>query len=178
MNRSRRSHTELLTGEWACLGLLNESPDHGFALAKKLAPTGDIGRIWSLSRPLTYRALDQLLAREFIEPRDERPGQAGGTKTIYAPTRSGRAAFRTWVTTPVAHLRELRSELLLKLVLARRCSIPTTAMIEHQRQLIDIIRVGLEEQVHNESDDLVVLWRMRSVEAALHFLDDLDTAAS
>ncbi len=175
--RERRVHSELLTGEWACLGLLVHQPSHGFALSQELAPTGEIGRIWSLSRPLTYRAIDQLVERGFIEVRGEQPGRAGGNRTVYAATRSGRAAFRAWTTTPVPHLRELRSELLLKLVLAQRCSIPTESMILEQRCLIENIRTGLTSQVRATPDDLVLLWRVHSVQAALHFLDDLDTAA-
>lgn len=173
---TQRGGTELLTGEWACLGLLNESANHGFALARELAATGTIGRIWSMSRPLTYRAVDKLVERGFIEARDQKPGRAGGTKTIYAPTRAGRAAFRTWVTTPVPHLRELRSELLLKLVLARRSSIPVDEMIDEQRVVIQQIRNGLQHTRYDEPDDLVLMWRLRSVEAALGFLDDLESA--
>lgn len=174
MNRHRRSMSDLLTGEWACLGLLVESPRHGFALARELSPDGDIGRIWSLSRPLTYRAIDQLLERGYIEAREERPGRAGGTKTILAPTRSGRSAFRLWVTSPVAHLREVRSELLLKLVLARRNSIPVDGMIEQQRSLIEGIRSGFDEGLVSTPADLVLMWRRRSADAVLNFLDDLD----
>ena len=178
MTRLRRSSTELLTGEWAVLGLLTDTPSHGFALAKELAPGGDIGRIWALSRPLTYRAIDQLLERGFIEARAEQPGRAGGNKTIYAATRAGRSAFRQWVTTPVEHLRELRSELLLKLVLAQRCSIPIDEMIDAQMQLVRQIRAGLETRIEETPNDLVLTWRMHAVDAALGFLVDLDSTAS
>ncbi|MEN9801174.1 MAG: hypothetical protein RLZ37_299 [Actinomycetota bacterium] len=177
MTRLRRSGTELLTGEWAVLGLLNAAPSHGFALAKELAPGGEIGRIWVLSRPLTYRAIDQLLERGFIEARAEQPGRAGGNRTIYAPTRAGRSAFRTWMTTPVEHLRELRSDLLLKLVLAQRCSIPIDEMIDAQMQLVRQIRAGLEMRMQHTPKDLVLSWRTHAVDAALGFLTDLDTAA-
>ena len=44
----------LLLGEWACLGILAEAPAHGYTVAQRLAPGGDIGRIWSVSRSLTY----------------------------------------------------------------------------------------------------------------------------
>lgn len=176
MSRLRRSNTDLLTGEWACLGLLVDSPMHGFALARELSAEGAIGRIWSLSRPLTYRAIDQLLERGYIEARDEQPGRAGGTKTIYAPTRAGRAAFRSWVTTPVAHLRDIRSEMLLKLVLARRCSVPVGSMLDEQRNAIHDIRSGLERRLSTAPDDIVSMWRLRSAEAVLRFLDDLDDA--
>jgi PadR family transcriptional regulator AphA len=82
------------------------------------------------------------------------------------------------VTTPVAHLRELRSELLLKLALAERCGIPTQEMIFEQRHIIDGIEAGITEQLRTTPDDLVLIWRMHSVRAALRFLDDLDTAAA
>lgn len=178
MTRTRRSHSDLLTGEWAVLGLLNESPTHGFAISQELEPSGDIGRIWSLSRPLTYRAIDQLLDRGFIEPRGEQPGRAGGNKTIYAPTRLGRSAFRSWVSTPVAHLREMRSELLLKLTLARRCSISVDGLILEQRRLFEEIRSGILDRIHESPQDLVLTWRRHSVDAAIGFLDDLDSATT
>lgn len=174
MTRERRAASTLLTGEWACLALLSQSPMHGFALSKELSPTGDIGRIWSLSRPLTYRAIDQLLERGYVEPRGEQPGRAGGNRTIYSATRSGRSAFRSWVVTPVAHPRDLRSELLLKIALARRCSISTDDLIRQQREIFEDIRVGLVERLHGEPDDVVLMWRIHSVRAALRFLDDLD----
>ena len=58
MSRSTRTGNDLLLGEWACLGLLYSGPSHGFAIAARLKPGSDIGRIWSLTRPLTYRALE------------------------------------------------------------------------------------------------------------------------
>jgi hypothetical protein len=57
-----RNEDRLLLGEWACLGALDAGPSHGFALAEQLGPSGPIGRVWSLSRPLTYRAIDRLVA--------------------------------------------------------------------------------------------------------------------
>ena len=53
-----RGTGELLLGEWACLGVVAVAPTHGFAVAQRLRPEGDLGRVWSLSRALTYRALD------------------------------------------------------------------------------------------------------------------------
>ena len=81
-------------------------------------PPGDIGRVWSLSRSLTYRALDQLAQRDLIAPIAEEKGKAGGVRTILAPTKEGRAAVKRWVREPVSHIRDVRGELLLKLVLS------------------------------------------------------------
>ncbi|MGZ6983113.1 MAG: PadR family transcriptional regulator, partial [Ilumatobacteraceae bacterium] len=134
---SRTNAQELLLGEWACLGILYTGPTHGFAIAARLKPTGDVGRVWSLSRPLTYRSLDQLATRGYIQAIGEEPGIAGGNRTILAATRTGRAQLRKWLSTPVVHLRDLRSELLLKLVIADLCDIDVAAMLERQRGRIN-----------------------------------------
>jgi PadR family transcriptional regulator AphA len=164
---------QLLLGEWACLGILYEGPAHGFAIASRLKPDGDIGRVWSLSRPLTYRSLEQLAMRQCIEPIGEERGIAGGNRTILAATRQGRARLRTWVRTPVTHLRDLRSELLLKLVIAERCGLDVAAMLVGQRERIASIADGLNHQVAEAGDraDVVALWRNEAADAALRFVD-------
>ena len=172
---SRTRDEELLLGECASLGILYTGPTHGFAIAARLKPTGDVGRVWSLSRPLTYRALEQLAARGFVHAIGEEPGIAGGNRTILAATRSGRAHLRKWLNTPVQHLRDLRSELLLKLVIADICGIDITAMLQRQRDHIEQLADVLREQTKNDSGhpDVVALWRSESSQAALRFLDAL-----
>src|SRR4051812_16586107 len=123
---------QLLLGEWACLGVLYAQPAHGFAVAARLRPSGDVGRVWSLSRPLVYRALDQLTTDGYVRVVTEEPGIAGGNRTILAASRMGKARFRRWIVTPVSHVRDLRSELLLKLVLAEVCGLDPTPLIQAQ----------------------------------------------
>ena len=172
---SRTRDEELLLGECASLGILYTGPTHGFAIAARLKPRGDVGRVWSLSRPLTYRALEQLAARGYVHAIGEEPGIAGGNRTILAATRSGRAHLRKWLNTPVQHLRDLRSELLLKLVIADICGIDITAMLQRQRDHIEQLADVLREQTKNDSGhpDVVALWRSESSQAALRFLDAL-----
>ena len=174
MNRGRTTEPQLLLGEWACLGILYPAPNHGFAVAARLKPSGDVGRVWSMSRPLTYRSLDQLSTRGFIHPLGEEPGIAGGNRTILAATRSGRARLRTWLGTPVAHLRDLRSELLLKLVLADICDVDVGTMLHRQRDLIEQMAAALATQIDGSDPlDVVALWRGESSQAALRFVDRL-----
>ena len=66
-----RGDDQLLLGEWACLGMLYAGPAHGFALSARLRPSGDVGRVWSLSRPLVYRSLEQLTARDLVRAKGE-----------------------------------------------------------------------------------------------------------
>ena len=153
------------------MGILYTGPTHGFAIAARLKPTGDVGRVWSLSRPLTYRALDQLACLGFIQAIGEEPGIAGGNRTILAATRSGRAHLRKWLKTPVVHLRDLRSELLLKLVIADICNVDITDMLQKQRAHIEEMAAVLHDQTTNdEKTDVVALWRSESSQAALRFL--------
>ncbi len=172
MSGARTAEQQLLLGEWACLGVLYTAPTHGFAIAARLKPEGDVGRVWSLSRALTYRSLEQLTNRGYIHAVGEQPGIAGGNRTILAITRTGRAQLRKWLDTPVGHLRDLRSELLLKLVVADLCSIDTRAMLERQRDHIEQLADAIAENVnHGSPVDVVDLWRMESSQAAVRFLD-------
>ncbi|MCU1396626.1 MAG: transcriptional regulator, PadR-like family [Ilumatobacteraceae bacterium] len=172
----KRSHAdELLLGEWACLGILALKPTHGFAIASRLTPKGDVGRVWAMSRALTYRALDQLAARELIREVGEEPGIAGGNRTILAPTRRGRAALRAWLAAPTQHLRDLRSELLLKLVLSELAGIDQRPLLLTQRDLVGRMADALEQQLDRTQPggDVVTMWRSESANGALRFLDRL-----
>ena len=171
-SRDRRRR-DLLLGEWACLGVLYQGPTHGFAVASALRPGGELGRVWSLSRALTYRSLDQLVERRLVHSVGEEPGIAGGNRTVLAATRSGRAALRGWVSTPVEHLRDLRSELLLKLVVAQRCDIDVREMLHRQREIVADLAAAVGADAVDGDVDVVVLWRRENSEAALRFLDHL-----
>jgi DNA-binding PadR family transcriptional regulator len=157
-------------GVWACLGMLYERPAHGWAIAKQLRPDGEIGRIWHLSRPLTYRAIDQLGELGWIRPVGEERGAAGPDLTILAATRAGRSRFRTWLRTPVAHLRDLRSELLLKIVFAERYGVDITEMLDRQRTIVDGQAQALVAADPDAEADVVTLWRLEATLAAQRFL--------
>lgn len=167
---TRDGDSRLLLGEWACLGILYQGPSHGFAVAARLKPEGDVGRVWSLSRPLTYRSIDQLVAAGLVVPVGEERGLAGGNRTILAATRRGRARFRRWSATPTEHLRDLRSELLLKLVLAEQCGIDVTAMLTAQHDRIIAIVASLAARSSHQPGDVVMLWRRESADAARRFV--------
>jgi DNA-binding PadR family transcriptional regulator len=166
---SDSSGDDLLLGEWACLGALAEEPSHGFALAKRLAPDGDLGRIWSLSRPLTYRSVDRLVADGLVSAVRTEPGRAGGERTVMAPTPTGRRRLRAWLGRPVSHVRDLRSELLLKLDLCDRLGVDPSALLAAQRELVADVVAGLRSSA--DRHDAVRRWRIESATAAIRFLD-------
>src|SRR5688500_4857649 len=113
---------ELSFAEWVCLTLVSQRVSHGWAMGTILAPDGELGRIWTLSRPLTYRAIDGLVDKKLIT----RSGQAAGRgrdRVILAATPAGRRLAKRWMDTPCEHLRDVRTELLVKLFLRDRAGL-------------------------------------------------------
>ncbi len=167
-----RGEGDLLLGEWACLGIIAAAPTHGFAIAQRLRPEGDLGRVWSLSRALTYRAIDQLAARGLVAPVATEAGVAGGQRTVLAATADGRARLRAWLAEPVAHLRDLRSELLLKLLLSAENGVATRQLLEGQRQVVQqAVQQAAVSLAEPGADDVVAMWRDEASQAALRFVD-------
>jgi PadR family transcriptional regulator AphA len=160
--------------EWVVLALLGEGPNHGFALTRELAPDGAIGRVWTVGRPLTYRALDLLVATDLATPAGITQGQ-GPRRRVHAITPAGRRALRQWFTTPVTHLRDVRTELLAKLVLLDRAGRDPSRLIEAQRAAlaptVDALR-------RDRATDPVTLWRKESASATSRFLDGISRAAA
>jgi DNA-binding PadR family transcriptional regulator len=159
---------ELSLAEAVCLTLVAREPRHGWSIVKALAADGEIGRVWSLSRPLTYRALDALEAAELIESRGSEPG-AGPPRTIWGATPRGRRASRAWLRRPVPHPRDMRTAFLLKLALGA----PAAELARTQLAAFASVFEGLERAAEADPDDVVARWRVESVEATRRFLQSL-----
>ena len=170
MNASPRPalSAPLTLAEAVCLTLVAREPRHGWSIVKALAPDGEIGRVWSLSRPLTYRALDALATAELIEPRGSEPG-LGPPRTIWRVTPKGRSAARGWLRSPVAHPRDMRTEFLLKLELGA----PAGELAEAQLAAFEPVFAGLRRAAATEPHDVVARWRVESAEATRRFLESL-----
>lgn len=164
---------DLLPAEWACLGILAEAPVHGYTVAQRLAPEGDVGRIWSVSRALTYRALDHLVERGYVRPLREEQGVAGGVRTLLTITPSGRRALTRWLGAPVEHLRDVRTEFLLKVQLSSLLGVDHHALVERQRRQFEPVAKALAKASKDPETDPVSIWRAESARATLRFLDRL-----
>jgi DNA-binding PadR family transcriptional regulator len=167
------SERDLATGEWAVLALLVVEPSHGWTLARSLAPAGDVGKIWSLPRPLVYRALDILRERGLVEDAGTIASVSGPRRTIVKPTTAGRRALRRWLSEPVAHVRDLRSLLLLKLLFCERLGIDPLGLLEAQRAVVATVAAAQADRCDEAPGfpRLLSLWRCESTEAALRFID-------
>jgi DNA-binding PadR family transcriptional regulator len=142
-------------------------------LARQLAPTGELGSIWSLTRPLVYRSLEILESRELIVPAGSEPGVRGPNRTIFRATAAGHEAVALWLSEPVEHVREGRSLLLLKLVFAQRNCIDPRPMLHAQREGIEEAIGALEERIDGSdgTDAILLRFRLESSRALERFID-------
>jgi DNA-binding PadR family transcriptional regulator len=165
----------LAPGEWAVLALISERPSHGWAVATQLEPSGELGSVWSLGRPLVYRSIDILAERGLIEPAGHEPGLRGPNRTIYRTTCAGATALVQWLEEPVEHVRDVRSLLLLKLIFADRTGIDPTPMLEAQHATISAGIAALETRMRASigSEAILLRFRLESTRAVLRFVDGL-----
>lgn len=157
--------------EWAVLAALAERPAHPFAVARLLAEDGELGRILTVRRPLVYRAAERLAAAGLCRPDHTEPGAGGPERTVYRVTAAGRRALAAWLAAPVARVRDLRLEFLLKVRLTRRAGGSALALVQAQQAALGPRLAGLAS---GEGGDEVALWRRHNARAAQEFLDDLE----
>ena len=169
----RRRPEQLATGEWAALALVAESPTHGFAVARALAPGGDVGQIWALRRPLVYRTLDVLTERELIRTAGTEPSESGPPRTLLELTPAGRERIDAWLRSPVEHMRDARSELMLKLLFLDRAGRDPGELLAAQRERFAALAEQLEDTLAAAEGfaGTLALWRLENVRAAIRFVE-------
>jgi molybdopterin-binding protein len=173
--QARRGHptrpetVEPSFAEHVCLVLVTQGVSHGWGLGSLLAPEGEIGRIWSLTRPLTYRAIDGLVDKGLVSRRGRTAGH-GRDRVLIASTAAGRRTAMRWLGAPVQHLRDVRTELLVKLALRDRAGLDNEPLLIAQQQLLEPL-IDVLTSTREDNDNLVDLWRRESARAVRRFLD-------
>jgi PadR family transcriptional regulator AphA len=165
--------------EWTVLAVVDEHPTHGFAIAQLTASGGELGRIWHIPRPVIYRSIGRLLDLGLLAPEAVESGR-GPQRTLYSVTPAGHEAVRHWLDTPVAHIREVRSHLLLKLALLDRAGGDASGLLVRQKAALEpIAQAILAEQPGSHSFDATLLaWRRATTCATMSFLEELTHAAA
>lgn len=168
-----RPRDELTPGEWALLALLVEQPSHGFALARMMAPDGEVGRVWALRRPLVYRALETLGRLSLVRPMDTLPSHSGPQRTILQSTPEGEQALTAWLEQPVSHVRDARSLLMLKLLFLSRRAEDPGPLLRAQRDQFTAHAQSLEATAAAAEgfERALSLWRVQSTAAVIRFAD-------
>jgi PadR family transcriptional regulator AphA len=165
----------LSLAEWLVLCLVCEQPRHGFAIARMLGSDGSLGQIWRVPKPVIYRALQRLEHLGMVRTAEQQASNQGPVRSLIDATGDGRQAAEDWLTRPVEHNRDVRSELLVKLALLDRAGADPLPLIRAQREHLAPVAEALGERLDRASgfDRTLALWRFETVSATVRFLDAL-----
>ena len=163
----------LSLAEWLVLCLLCEEPRHGFAIARILDREGSMGQIWRVPKPVIYRALQRLEVLGLVQTAEQQQSSQGPVRSLIDVTESGRRAAADWLTRPVEHTRDVRSELLVKLALLDRAGTDPQPLLEAQREQLVPVADAMHDRLVMAGgfDRTLALWRFETVSATVRFLD-------
>jgi DNA-binding PadR family transcriptional regulator len=165
---------ELSLSDWAVLAVVAEGPTHGWPVVRQLRADGSLGRIWTVARAVVYRSLSTLADHGLVEDCGDVPGGRGPQRSVVRATRSGRAALRRWLDTPVAHVRDVRTEFLLKLAVLARLGRSSRVLVERQLGQLTPVIGAVSGRPSGDGFDLVLArWRREQALAVERFLRSL-----
>lgn len=154
----------------ASLVLVSQGVGHGYDVARHFAHDGTLGSVLTHSRPVVYRAIKQLESAGYVTS-SEAVGVRGQLKWTLECTPKGLAVAEAWLSSPVVHLRDMRSEFLVKYLLTQRVGRDTRGFVQAQRSAL---APRTHHLIANTERDAVALWRREQARAALRFLDELE----
>lgn len=165
---------ELSLSDWAVLAVVAEGPTHGWPVVRELRVDGSLGRVWTVARAVVYRSLSTLQSAGFVEEGGDDPTSRGPQRTIVRATRSGQVALRRWLETPVEHVRDVRTELLLKLAILDRAGRAPDRLIERQLATLTPVIDAVSARPAGHGFDLTLArWRREQALAVQRFLRSL-----
>ena len=163
----------LSLAEWLVLCLIREEPTYGLVLVGLLARDGSLGQIWSVPKAVVYRALQRLELLGLIRTVAEQRTSQGPVRSLCETTPAGQRAARAWLSTPVDHARDVRSELMVKLALLDRSGTDGRDLLQAQLARLLPAAAALDERLRATSgfEHTLVLWRHEAMTATVRFLE-------
>jgi len=165
----------LSLAEWLVLCLVREEPTYGLVLVGLLARDGRLGQVWSVPKAVVYRALQRLETLGLIQTVGEQRTSQGPVRSLYQVTPDGEAAARGWLSTPVEHPRDVRSEFMVKLALLDRSGSDSRDLLEAQLARLLPVAAALDDRLRVSTgfEHTLVLWRHEAMAATVRFLEAL-----
>jgi DNA-binding PadR family transcriptional regulator len=136
--------------EGVLLGLLAETPMHGYDLYKFLQQPGGLSLVWRINQSNLYAILDKLekegyLTSEYIIVENSHP------RKDFRITPKGFTYFQQWMREPVQKCREMRQIFMAKLYFALKDDKATvTQLVDAQYQL----GIHWKNDIQSELDEL------------------------
>jgi len=100
--------------QYALLGLLQETPSHGYNLFKQFHSKDGPGRVVTVKKSLLYAYCDRLRDEELVTFKKEEIDNSRNRHSIEITDR-GRNEFIEWMFRPVGNVRNFRRDFLIKL---------------------------------------------------------------
>jgi DNA-binding PadR family transcriptional regulator len=163
----------LSLSEWLVLCLICEKPTHGQAMASLLRQGGVLGRVWRVPKAAVYRAVERLELLGFIKTIGQEPSHQGPIRSLLEATPEGQTAARAWLSRPAVHVRDIRSELLVKLALLDRAGDDPQELLAAQHAQIVPLAAAFDDHLQSVAgfDRTLILWRYETITAAIRFLE-------
>jgi len=162
--------------EIAILGILMDSPMHGYQIYKQITSLSDIGVIWKIKIANLYAILKKLESAGFVRSEviqeNNRPA-----KNRYELTEEGRKLFLHWISNPVKRGRDFRIVFLMKLYFAyQKGEKHVKYLIARQKEACKswLIKWQLEISSNHEQDGFkpfIIQFRKTQVCAYLEWLE-------
>jgi DNA-binding PadR family transcriptional regulator len=174
--RMSRASGGLSLGEYAILGLLRERPMHGYEIARRFTADLDLGLVLPLEMSNVYALLKDLHEQGYIEGERQAVG-ARPPRTVWRLAGSAERALLAWLGEPVGRLREVRSDLLVKLYFTRATGDRLTAalldaQIEASRAYLERLTRLAADAAPGSFERLVRDSKLGAARATLDWLTD------
>jgi DNA-binding PadR family transcriptional regulator len=166
----------LSLAEWLVLCLVREEPTYGLVLVGLLDRNGSLGQIWYVPKATVYLVLQRLELLGLIRVAGkQRTSQGGPARSLMEATPAGRAAAQAWLSMPVEHARDVRSELMVKLALLDRTGSDSRVLARAQLARLLPVATALDDRLRATTgfEHTLVLWRHKAMVATMQFLEAL-----
>jgi DNA-binding PadR family transcriptional regulator len=159
--------------EWVVLCTACEKPTYGSVVAGLFSRGGSLGRVWLVSKAGVYRAIPRLEQLALVRTLGPQRAEDAPPHWMITATPAGRQAARVWLRTPVAHGREVRSELMIKLTLLDRARGNPQDLLRRQLAAFGALAAALADRVITTtgSEHTLALWRHEMMSGTIEFLD-------
>jgi DNA-binding PadR family transcriptional regulator len=174
---SPRKKTTVSPMEFILLGIISETPMHGYDVFKILSQPGGMSEIWHINQSNLYAMLDGLEENGYLISHLIQIGNSP-TRKEYHVTSAGTTVFEKWVREPVMRGRDMRQVFLAKMFFAIKESPETIRiLVNKQKSITNIWLMDIESTINeltaeDEYDRLVLDSRRRQIIGWLDWLDE------